>query len=200
MLEFENKYLRQGKTLIVGIDEAGRGPLAGPVSCAAVIMPLDEKNIIQCVNDSKKLSEKKRNELYDKIVEKAYSYSVVFVDEKTIDEINILNATKQGMLQCLENLSLKPDVVLVDAVKLDIETETLGIIHGDAKSYSIACASILAKVERDRYMQSIANQYENYNFAKHKGYGTKEHIEAIKKHGICEIHRKTFVKNFTKVS
>lgn len=200
MLEFEHKLIAQGKTLIAGIDEAGRGPLAGPVSCACVIMPLGEKDIIEGVNDSKKLSEKKREELYDKIIEKAYSYSVVFVDEKTIDEVNILNATKQGMIQCLEELSLKPEVVLVDAVKLNIETENHGIIHGDALSYSIACASILAKVERDRYMQSISARYQNYNFAKHKGYGTKEHIQAIKQFGICEIHRKTFVKNFTNVS
>ncbi len=196
MLEYENKYLSLGNKFIAGVDEAGRGPLAGPVCVASVIMPLDENSIIEGVNDSKKLTEKKREKLFEQIVNKAFAFSVEFIDEKIIDEINILNATKKGMINAINNLSVKPDVVLIDAVKLDVNVKTESIIKGDALSYSIACASILAKVSRDRLMLEMDNKYPNYNFKKHKGYGTKEHIANLKKFGACEIHRQTFIKNF----
>lgn len=196
MLEYENKYLNLGYKLIAGIDEAGRGPLAGPVCVASVIMPLEPENIIDGVNDSKKLSEKKRDILFDKIIEKAISYHVEFVSEKVIDEINILNATKLGMKNCINGLSVKPQVVLIDAVKIESDVLTESIIKGDALSYSIACASILAKVSRDRLMLELDKKYPNYNFKKHKGYGTKEHIQNLKTFGACEIHRTTFIKNF----
>lgn len=193
MLDYENKY--KGKR-IAGIDEAGRGPLAGPVVCACVIMPLDEDKLIDGINDSKKLTEKKREELYDKIIERAIAYSIVEVDERTIDRINILNATKLGMKRALDGLKVKPDIVLIDAVKLDTNLPQDNIIKGDAKSYNIASASILAKVYRDRLMKELSEKYPQYNFAKHKGYGTKEHIENLKKYGKCELHRETFIKNF----
>lgn len=193
MLDYENKY--KGKR-IAGIDEAGRGPLAGPVVCACVIMPLDEDKLIDGINDSKKLTEKKREELYDKIKERAIAYSIVEVDERTIDRINILNATKLGMKRALDGLKVKPDIVLIDAVKLDTNLPQDNIIKGDAKSYNIASASILAKVYRDRLMKELSEKYPQYNFAKHKGYGTKEHIENLKKYGKCELHRETFIKNF----
>ncbi len=196
MLEYENKYLSLANKFIAGVDEAGRGPLAGPVCVASVIMPLDKNSIIEGVNDSKKLTEKKREKLFDQIVNKAFAFSVEFIDEKIIDEINILNATKKGMINAINNLSVKPDVVLIDAVKLDVNVKTESIIKGDALSYSIACASILAKVSRDRLMLEMDNKYPNYNFKKHKGYGTKEHIANLKKFGACEIHRQTFIKNF----
>ena len=194
MLQFEKEYISQGKKFVAGIDEAGRGPLAGPVVVASVIMPMD--NIIEGINDSKKLSEKKRNLLFEKIKEVAIAYHIEVVDEKVIDQINILNATKLGMKNCIEKLSVVPDVVLIDAVKIDSDVQTVSIIKGDAKSYSIAAASILAKVYRDNMMLQYDKEYPIYNFAKHKGYGTKVHIEAIKQHGICPIHRRTFVKNF----
>ena len=193
MLDYEKKY--QGQ-IIAGIDEAGRGPLAGPVVCACVIMPLGEEQIIDGVNDSKKLSEKKREQLYEQILKTAISYCIVEVDEKTIDEINILNATKEGMKKAFEGLKTKPDIVLVDAVKLDIDAKQDNIIKGDALSYNIAAASILAKVYRDRLMKEIDSKYPQYQFAKHKGYGTKVHIDAIKTFGPCPLHRKTFIKNF----
>lgn len=196
MLQYETEFLSKGYRLIAGIDEAGRGPLAGPVVCACVVMPLDEHNLIEGVDDSKKLSEKKREELYEKILEKALAYHVSFVSQEVIDTINILNATKQGMQECVQKLSLMPDVVLVDAVKLSIPHETKAIIHGDALSYSIACASILAKVSRDRYLKEVAKLHPLYEFENHKGYGTKRHIELIKQYGACELHRKTFIKNF----
>ena len=196
MLEYENKLLASGKKLIAGIDEAGRGPLAGPVCVAMVIMPLGEKDIIEGVNDSKKLTEKKREELFGKIIDKAIAYHIEFVDEKTIDTINILNATKLGMLTCINNISVKPDIVLIDAVELNTNIETLSIIKGDALSYSIACASILAKVSRDRLMLELDKKYPSYGFAKHKGYGTKLHIENLKTYGKCPCHRETFIKHF----
>ncbi len=199
MFEYENKYLSQGKKLIAGIDEAGRGPLAGPVCVAMAIMPLDQKSIIAKVNDSKKLSAKMRDKLYDEIVAKSLYYRVEFVDEETIDSINILNATKLGMLKCIANIGVTPDVVLIDAVKLDTDVPTESIIKGDALSYSIACASILAKVTRDRYMEDMDKLYPEYNFKKHKGYGTKEHIENLKKYGKCKIHRNTFIGHFVDV-
>lgn len=196
MFEYENKYKDLG--LVAGIDEAGRGPLAGPVVCACVIMPLDKDNIIEGINDSKKLSAKKRDILFDQIVEKATDYAVVEIDEHTIDQINILNATKLGMKKALDSLSQKPTTVLIDAVKIDTDINQDNIIKGDAKSYNIACASILAKVHRDRLMLKLAEMYPEYHFEKHKGYGTKEHIEALKKFGKCKIHRNSFIGNFIK--
>ena len=197
MLEYERQYQKKGYKLIAGMDEAGRGPLAGPVVCACVIMPLDEDKIIEGINDSKKLSAKKREQLYEKITKTAICYSICEVDEKTIDKINILQATKQGMASCVKSLAQKPDFVLVDAVNcLDIDTKYLPIIKGDALSYSIASASILAKVHRDRLMTELDKKYPEYNFKKHKGYGTKEHIELLKKYGKCPLHRDSFIKNF----
>ena len=192
-LLFEKQEQEKGNFLIAGMDEVGRGPLAGPVCVACVIMPLDD--IIEGVDDSKKISEKKRNELYEVIKEKAIAYSIEMVDERKIDEINILEATKLCMKKAAEGLTLKPDVVLVDAIsKLDIDIPIRGIIKGDALSYSIGCASILAKVTRDNYMCEIAKEYPEYGFEKHKGYGTKVHIEALKEIGPCEYHRLSFLK------
>lgn len=196
MLDYEKEYMFKGCKYIAGIDEAGRGPLAGPVCVASVIMPLDEDSIIEGINDSKKLSEKKRDLLYDKIMERAIAYHIELVDEETIDKINILNATKVGMMVCINELSIKPDVVLIDAVKIDSDVETVSIIKGDQLSYSIACASILAKVTRDRLMLEIDKEYPEYGFAKHKGYGTKAHIEALKKYGKCPRHRNSFIGHF----
>ena len=193
MLDYEKKF--QGK-VIAGIDEAGRGPLAGPVVCACVIMPMEE--MVEEINDSKKLTEKKRERLFDVIKERAIAYSIVEVDEKTIDEINILNATKLGMKKALEGMQTQPDIVLVDAVKIDTLLPQENIIKGDALSYNIAAASILAKVHRDRLMVKMDEEYPQYGFAKHKGYGTKVHIEALKKYGKCKIHRDSFIKNFIK--
>lgn len=194
MFNYENKYKDLG--LIAGIDEAGRGPLAGPVVCACVIMPLESDKIIEGINDSKKLSAKKRAELYEKIISTAIDYCIVPIDEKTIDEINILNATKLGMEKALNGLKKPPYVVLIDAVKINTSTMQENIIKGDAKSYNIAAASILAKEFRDRLMISLAEKYPNYSFEKHKGYGTKDHITALKQFGKCEIHRDSFIKNF----
>lgn len=196
MLDYETKYYNQNIKLIAGVDEAGRGPLAGPVCVAAVIMPYDKNEIIEEINDSKKLTEKKREKLFDLIIEKAISYKIVLINEKIIDEINILNAIKLGMKQAIEGLSVKPELVLIDAVPLDLNIKNESIIKGDAKCYNIAAASILAKVTRDRLMVELDQKYPNYNFKKHKGYGTKEHIENLKKFGKCEIHRNSFIKNF----
>jgi len=193
-LAFEKELLASGAHLIGGMDEAGRGPLAGPVVAAAVIMPLDD--IIEGVDDSKKVSEKKREKLYDKIIEKAIAYKICLADEKVIDDINILNATKKAMSECVSGLSVRPDIVLVDAVKLALEVPTKAIIKGDALSYSIAAASILAKVYRDRLMREYDLIYPEYGFAKHKGYGTKEHIDAIRTVGPSPIHRRTFITHF----
>ncbi|NCA68295.1 MAG: ribonuclease HII [Clostridia bacterium] len=197
MLDYERIYLDNGATLIAGIDEAGRGPLAGPVVAACVIMPLD--TLIEGVNDSKKLSAKMREKLYALIVEKAISYAVAEVDNSVIDEINILNATKQAMLAAVQKLSVKPDILLIDAVKLNTDIKMCPIISGDALSYSIAAASILAKVHRDRLMLEYAKEYSQYGMDKHKGYGTAEHIEALKTYGATPIHRKSFIKNFIEV-
>ena len=196
MVNFDKQFLDENVKIIAGIDEAGRGPLAGPVSVAGVIMPLDDKDIIEGINDSKKLTEKKREKLFDRIIEKAVSYHIEFVDVETIDSINILNATKLGMKKCIEALNPVPDLVLIDAVKLEEKVKTVGIIKGDAQSYNIACASILAKVARDRLMVQLDEIYPEYNFKKHKGYGTKEHIEALKKYGMCDIHRNSFIGHF----
>ena len=194
--EIEKEWYKKGANKICGIDEAGRGPLAGPVVVAAVIMPSD--SMIEGVNDSKKVSEKKREKLYDEIISNAITWGVGIIDQNEIDEINILNATKKGLTKALTELVEKPDIILVDALT---GIDTLGIpyqsiIKGDAKSYSIAAASIIAKVTRDRIMRQWDEIYPEYGFEKHKGYGTKAHIEAIKNYGICPLHRKTFVKNF----
>ena len=194
--EIENELYKKGATKICGIDEAGRGPLAGPVVVAAVIMPEDSR--IEGVNDSKKISEKKREKLYDEITENAIAWGVGIIDQREIDTMNILNATKKGLTTALLELTEKPDIILVDALT---SIDTLGIpyqsiIKGDAKSYSIASASIIAKVTRDRIMREWDEIYPEYGFEKHKGYGTKAHIEVIKNQGICPIHRKSFVKNF----
>ena len=196
MFNFDLEYAENGTKLVAGVDEAGRGPLAGPVCVAAVIMPLHPEKIIAGVNDSKKLTEKKREALFDEIINTALAYKIELVSEKDIDSVNILNATKQGMKQAICGLNVHPDVVLIDAVKLDVPFNTESIIKGDAKSYNIAAASILAKVTRDRLMLELDKKYPEYNFKKHKGYGTKEHIENLKKYGKCEIHRNSFIKNF----
>ncbi len=197
MLEYEQMFLSKGYENIAGMDEAGRGPLAGPVVVACVIMPLDEQHLVNGVDDSKKLSPKKREELFPIIINTALCYTISVVDNRTIDRINILNATKQGMCDCINKLSIHPGIVLVDAVKdLDVNVETLPIIHGDALSYSIACASIVAKVTRDHMMLELDKQYPEYDFKKHKGYGTAEHIRLLKQYGKCPIHRDTFIKHF----
>ena len=193
LLKYEKLCKNNGYNLVCGVDEAGRGPLAGPVYAAAVI--LNENEAIEGINDSKKLSAKKREKLFEIITQKAISYNISFVDEKLIDEINILQATHLAMKQAIEGLEIKPDIVLIDgnsAPNIDIKTKT--IVKGDAKSASIAAASILAKVARDKYMLEISKIYPHYNFEKHKGYGTKLHRENILKYGPCEIHRKTFLK------
>lgn len=193
-LEYEQLLLDEGCNYIAGIDEVGRGPLCGPVVCAAVILPLDD--IIEGVDDSKKLSKKKREKIYEEIIKKAISYSVCRIEHDEIDRINILNATKKCMANCVEKLSVKPDAVIIDAVKLDIPYKTVSIIKGDAKSYLIGAASIVAKVTRDKIMEEYSKLYPQYGFERNSGYGTKEHITAIKEFGPCEIHRKTFIKNF----
>ncbi|MBQ8522458.1 MAG: ribonuclease HII [Clostridia bacterium] len=186
--------IKEKHNLIAGLDEVGRGPLAGPVVTACVIMPYDV--MIEGVYDSKRVSAKKREKLYDEILSKAIAYSITLENEKTIDEINILQATKKSMVNSYNSLSVKPDVLLVDAVKLDVDCETLPIIKGDSTSYAIACASIIAKVYRDRMMDEYALQYPMYDFENNKGYGTKKHIEALKNYGKCPIHRDSFISNF----
>lgn len=198
MLDYERRYLSQGARYIAGVDEVGRGPLAGPVVVASVIMPLDDEEIIQGVNDSKKVSEKNREILFEKIKEKALAYRIESADEKVIDKINILQATKNCMRDAVNGLDIPPDIVLVDAIKLECNYPVDAIIKGDAKSYSIACASILAKVTRDRYMIEMDAIYPEYGFASNKGYGAAKHTEALKKTGACPLHRKTFIKNFVK--
>ena len=184
--------------LIGGIDEAGRGPLAGPVVVACVIMPKD--SMIEGVNDSKKVSEKKREKLYEEITKTAISYEVGIIDQKEIDNINILNATKLGLTTAIKGLKVKPEFILVDALT-NIDTCKIpyrSIVKGDAKCYCIACASIIAKVTRDRIMRQWAEVYPQYGFEKHKGYGTAMHIQAIKEYGLCPLHRHSFVKNILK--
>lgn len=192
-LKFEREEQEKGNVLIAGMDEVGRGPLAGPVCVACVIMPLDD--IIDGVDDSKKVSEKKRKELSEKIKQKAICYSIQMVDEQTIDKINILEATKLCMKKAVETMSVKPDIVLVDAISnLDVSVKIRGIIKGDALSYSIGAASILAKVERDEYISKLSQEYPEYQFEKNKGYGTKAHIAALKAVGPCIYHRLSFLK------
>lgn len=198
--KFESNLYKEGTKLIIGIDEAGRGPLAGPVAVGAVVMKPDSE--LEWVNDSKKVTEKRREILFDKIKEDALAWSVQLISQQEIDELNILQATKKGLHLAVEDiinqLGIKPDIILVDALR---EIDTCGIpyesiIKGDATCYSISCASILAKVTRDRIMKEWDEVYPQYGFAGHKGYGTAKHIQAIKEYGPCPLHRKTFIKNF----
>ena len=194
--EIDKDFFNMGMKYVCGIDEAGRGPLAGPVVVAAVILPQD--SMIEGINDSKKISESKREKLYDIILEEAISCGVGIIYQDEIDDINILQATKKGLHEAVKSMQIKPNVILVDALT---GIDTLGIpyksiIKGDAKSYSIGAASIIAKVTRDRIMREWDKVYPEYGFAGHKGYGTAKHIEVIKKYGLTPIHRKTFCKNF----
>lgn len=190
MKEFENELYESGIKYIAGIDEVGRGPLVGPVVTAAVILPRDFYD--ERINDSKKLTEKKRELLYNVIMENALSVGIGISSEEVIDEINILEATKKAMIEAVNNLSVKPEHLLIDAVKLNINIPQTSIIKGDAKSESIAAASIVAKVTRDRMMVELDKEHPEYDFKHNKGYGTKKHIEAIEKYGILKEHRKTF--------
>lgn len=194
--EMEAELYKKGFKNICGIDEAGRGPLAGPVVVAGVIMPKD--SMIEGINDSKKVLEKKREKLYDQIIEEAISYSVAIIGQDVIDDINILNATKAGVTKVVEELDVKPNLILVDALT-GIDTKGIpydAVIKGDAKCYNIAAASILAKVTRDRIMRQWDEIYPQYGFINHKGYGTAKHIEAIKEYGLTPIHRRSFTKKF----
>ena len=197
LTKFEREYSEAG-VVVCGMDEVGRGPLAGPVVTCCVVMPLSP--LIEGVNDSKKLSEKKREMLFDRISETALAVGYGWCDREVIDEINILNATKRAFAEAYRNMDYPCGAALIDAVTgLDLPCEKVPIIHGDALSYSIACASILAKVTRDRYMTQMDKEYPEYGFAKNKGYGTAAHIEALKRIGPCPIHRHSFIGNFIKV-
>ena len=195
--EIEKDLYSKGLKKICGIDEAGRGPLAGPVVVAGVIMP--ENSMIEFVNDSKKVTEKRREKLYDLIKEEAISYSISVIDQNVIDDINILNATKKGVTEVGDGLDVKPDLILVDALE-HIDTRKIpyeALIKGDSRCYNIAAASILAKVTRDRIMRQWDEIYPQYGFLSNKGYGTAKHIAAIKEYGLCPIHRISFTKHFT---
>lgn len=192
-LYYENLYNDEGKKIVCGIDEAGRGPLAGPVYAAAVVLPFG--TVIDGVNDSKKISEKKREYLFDVIKEKSVCFNIAFATAEEIDDVNILNATFLAMKRAVQGLKESPDFALVDGNRLpSLDIPCAAIVKGDSLSESIACASILAKVERDRFMKRESEKYPQYFFEKHKGYGTKIHVEALKKYGPCPIHRKTFLK------
>ena len=198
MLEYEALYISQGYRAVCGVDEAGRGPLAGPVCAAAVIFP--EGLVIEGVDDSKKLTEKKRELLFDIIKEKALAYSVAWASVEEIEEMNILNAAMLAMKRAVENLSVKADFALIDGNKTpQLTIPCLAIVKGDALSQSIAAASILAKVSRDRLMLELAKKYPQYHFEKHKGYGTKVHRDALLEYGPCEIHRPSFLKKILAV-
>jgi len=197
MLVFENEAYEKGFEFVCGVDEAGRGPLCGPVVAAAVILPKDAH--IEGVNDSKKLSEKKREKLFDDIMENAVAVGIGMSDVDVIEKINILGATKEAMKEAISNLNIKPDYVLIDGnqdINIDIDRQT--VVSGDARSESIAAASIIAKVTRDRMLKQYDEMYPKYGFAKHKGYGTKAHIEAIKEYGLTPIHRPSFCTKFVK--
>jgi ribonuclease HII len=195
MCAYEAAAYEKGAQLIAGIDEAGRGPLAGPVVAACVILPRDI--FIKGLNDSKKLTSAWRDILFEEIREKAVAFGIGMSDEKCIDRINILNATKLAMKAAVDSINLLPDLLLIDAVKLeDMTIEQIAIIKGDTLSVSIAAASIIAKVTRDRLIDEFDLQYPVYGFKQHKGYGTEQHINAIKKYGICPIHRISFTKKF----
>ena len=197
MSEAENRLRGQGYTLICGVDEVGRGPLAGPVMAGAVILPPDTELVIPGVDDSKKVSPKKRAELYGIIQEKAIAWAVGAADVETIDRINILQATMLAMRRAIEQLDPQPDALLVDALTLhDISIPQQPIVHGDARSVSIAAASILAKVTRDTLMEELDELYPQYGFRDNKGYGTAAHIAAIREYGPCPIHRKSFIRHF----
>ena len=187
---YEKQLINKGITLICGIDEVGRGPLVGPVVASAVILPLNYK--LNGLTDSKKLSEKKREEFFDIIMKDAISVGIGIIDEKTIDKVNIYEATKLAMKEAINNLSIKPEYVLIDAMKLDIDIPSIPIIKGDLKSLSISAASVIAKVTRDRMLDKLHEKYPYYNFKKNKGYPTKEHILAIEKYGIIKEHRKSY--------
>ena len=194
--KYENAARAKGYKAICGVDEAGRGPLAGPVCAAAVILPPD--CVIEGLNDSKKLSEKKREALFDVIKDKALAYSIAMASEKEIDEINILQATFLAMKRAVDSLSIKPDYILVDGNRDPMfGTDTELVVKGDSLSASIAAASVLAKVTRDRFMLEIDKKYPQYQFSKHKGYGTKLHYEMIAEYGISDVHRRTFLKKLT---
>ncbi len=194
-LAYEREMLALGAEYIAGVDEVGRGPLAGPVVCAAVIMPLGENELIEGIDDSKKVREEERGRLAALIRERAIAYKICEADNRTIDRINILEATKLCMKNAVEGLSVQPDVVFVDGnFRLRIDLPQQNIVRGDALSYSVGAASILAKVYRDALMREYDAIYPQYGFAKHKGYGTKMHTDAIQEYGLCEIHRKTFTK------
>lgn len=194
-LEYERQLLEKGYKYICGVDEVGRGPLAGPVVCTAVIMPLDD--IIEGVDDSKKVSAKKRETLAELIQKKAIACNICRVEAEVIDEINILEATKLCMKNAVEGLKVKPDFVITDGnMTLDISIPQASIVKGDALSYSIGSASIVAKVFRDKLMDEYAETYPEYGFEKHKGYGTASHINAIKEHGLCPVHRRSFTKKW----
>ena len=191
MYAYERAAAEAGRRIVAGVDEAGRGPLAGPVAVAAVILP--EEYHLPRLNDSKKLSAAVRETLYDQIISAAISYHVTLVDAEMIDRVNILQATRMGMYEAVAALSPEPEEVLIDAVELPkLTVPSQSIIKGDAKSASIAAASILAKVTRDRLMEKYDREYPNYGFANHKGYGTREHIDAIRKYGVCALHRRSF--------
>ena len=194
LLEYENGLRAEGCTLICGVDEVGRGPLAGPVTCAAVIMDLD--HLVQGVNDSKKLSALRREKLAPLIREKAIAYSVVSYDNLKVDEMNILEATKACMREAVMSLGAVPDAVLVDALRIDVPYRVVPVVHGDALSYSIAAASILAKTERDAFMREMGERYPGYGFERNAGYGTAEHIAALRTLGATPIHRRTFIRKF----
>ena len=193
-LKYENEAFSEGSLIVCGVDEAGRGPLAGPVFAAAVVLHKDQ--IIEGANDSKKLSEKKREALFDVIVSQAADYCIASVNEKTIDEINILQATYLAMAKAVEGLKKRPDICLIDGNRRppQIEIPCRTIVKGDALSMSIACASILAKVSRDRFMLELDRQYPQYHFAKHKGYGTQLHIDLLRQYGASPVHRRSFLK------
>ncbi len=190
MLEYENDLYNQGIKAICGVDEVGRGPLLGPVVAVAVILP--EGYFHKDIKDSKKLTEKKREELYDIIVENAISIGVGIVYEDVIDKVNIYEATKIAMKEAIKNLSIKPEHILIDAMKLDLDIPSTSIIKGDALSESIAAASIIAKVTRDRMIEELSEEYPMYDLKNNKGYGTKKHLDALKKYGPCPHHRKSF--------
>lgn len=193
MLEYEKLYSQKGYKAICGVDEAGRGPLAGPVCAAAVIFP--EGFIIEGVDDSKKLTEKKREKLFDKIKEEAVAYSIAWASVDEIEKLNILNAAMLAMKRAVEGLSVQADFAMIDGNKTpDIKIPCVSIVKGDALSQSIGAASILAKVSRDRLMLDMAKKYPEYHFEKHKGYGTQLHRDMILKYGVCEIHRPSFLK------
>ncbi len=199
MYDYELDLLNKGHEYIAGCDEVGRGPLAGPVVCAAVI--LNPYNKIKGLNDSKKLSEKKRNELDIEIREKAIAYAIRYIYPNEIDKINIYQASKKGMIEAINKLDIKPSYVLSDAMPLaELNIPFLSIIKGDSKSATIAAASIIAKVERDKYMVEMSRKYPEYGFEKHKGYPTKQHLEALNKYGVLEIHRKTYKPVYDKLN